>query len=255
MEFSSTLFPQSLHFRIAFLDRCAIFETRVGLKRVEPIDAVPRAAPNVSTGDDAADDDPSQRFRRVSSRAKSARPYAKVATPTGYVSPKLVGRRDEVKGGRGVFARVEISAGEMLVVWGGEIVTAGQLAVLPKAQRHRLCLQVEEGLFLMTTREGPSDWVNHSCDPNAGLCGQIVLVAMRPIEPGEEICFDYAMTDSYPYDEFDCQCRSPICRRRITGNDWRIEDLQKRYVGFFSPYLEQRIGRERLSPGDEWSAS
>lgn len=154
-----------------------------------------------------------------------------------------------------MFARVGIAAGEMLVVWGGEIVTAGQLALLPMAQRHRLCLQVEEGLFLMTTREGPSDWVNHSCDPNCGMSGQIVLVAMREIETDEEICFDYAMADSYPYDEFRCQCRSPRCRGLITAHDWRVPDLQERYRGFFSPYLERKIARERLSLAGEWSAS
>lgn len=218
---------------------------------MEPIDAVPRA-PSNKLGDDDADDEPNQRF----SRTARPRPRSRVslATPTGYVSPKLVGRRDTLKGGPGVFARSAIRAEELLVVWGGEIVTAGQLSVLPKSS-HRLCLQVEEDLFLMTTREGPSDWVNHSCNPNAGMTGQIVLVAMRDVEPGEEICFDYAMTDSYPYDEFECQCRSPICRGRITANDWRIPALQERYQGFFSPYLQKKIRSGRLIPDDARSAS
>jgi uncharacterized protein len=221
------------------------------LTSVDPIDhhnevAAP-ALPSGGIGDDPAADDPNQRSPRVSSRTTSARPSARVATPTGYVSPKLVGKRDALKGGRSVRARVPVPAGEMLVVWGGEIVTAGQLALVPAAQRHRLCLQVEEGLFLMTTREGPSDWVNHSCDPNSGLSGQIVLVALRDIAPGEEICFDYAMTDSYPYDEFACQCRSTLCRGRITANDWRIPELQARYRGFFSSYLEKRIDRAQGS--------
>jgi uncharacterized protein len=223
---------------------------------VEPIDVAPQAVPSsTGTGDDGAADDPNQRTPRISPRPRSVRPSPHVATPTGFVSPKLEGRQDPLKGGRSVLARVEIAAGEMLVVWGGEIVTEGQLALLPPAQRHRLCLQVEEGLFLMTTREGPSDWVNHSCDPNSGLSGQVVLVAMRDIGAGEEICFDYAMTDSYPYDEFRCRCRSPLCRGRITASDWRIPDLRERYRGYFSPYLERRIRRERLSSDDGRSAS
>ncbi len=78
---------------------------------------------------------------------------------------------------------------------------------------------------------------------------------MRDIEPGEEICFDYAMTDSYPYDEFDCQCRSPMCRGRITANDWRLPDLQEHYRGYFSSYLEKRIRESRLNPDDEPSGS
>lgn len=172
---------------------------------------------------------------------RSAFQVVPVATPSGFISPKLEGRLDPGKGGRGIFARVGLRRHETLVVWGGEIITSGQLQLLPRKQRHRLCLQVEENLFLMTSREGPADWVNHSCDPNSGMSGQIVLVAMRDIAPGEEICFDYAMTDSYPYDEFDCECRSRRCRRRVTAGDWRLPELQERYRGFFSPYLENRI--------------
>ncbi|HMY16300.1 MAG TPA: hypothetical protein PKA58_08205, partial [Polyangium sp.] len=52
---------------------------------------------------------------------------------------------------------------------------------------------------------------------NAGLDGQIVLRAMRGIVPGEEICYDYAMSDGSDYDEFECTCGTPDCRQQITG--------------------------------------
>ena len=64
---------------------------------------------------------------------------------------------------------------------------------------------------------------------------------MRDIEAGEEVCFDYAMSDGEPYDEFDCQCGTPLCRGQVTGNDWQRPELQKRYDGYFSPYLQARI--------------
>jgi hypothetical protein len=166
-----------------------------------------------------------------------------VASPSGHVSPKLEGKISRRKGGHAVFAREPIAAGECIVVWGGDIVTESQLQVLPEGRRRRLCLQVEEGLFLMTTREGASDWINHSCEPNAGLDGQIALVAMRAIAPGEEICFDYAMTDAVAYDEFECKCGTRSCRKRVTANDWRLPELQERYRGFFSSYVERLIRR------------
>jgi hypothetical protein len=87
----------------------------------------------------------------------------------------------------------------------------------------------------------PSDCFNHSCDPNVGLTGQIGLIAMRDIEPGEEVCLDYAMCDGSAYDEFDCQCGSLNCRGRITGEDWKRAELWERYEGYFSPYLQRRI--------------
>src|SRR5690606_33853967 len=85
------------------------------------------------------------------------------------------------------------------------------------------------------------DFVNHSCEPNAGLLGQIGLVAMRAIAAEEEICYDYAMSDGSAYDEFDCSCGMRLCRGRISGSDWSIPRRQERYRGYFSPYLQRRI--------------
>ena len=64
---------------------------------------------------------------------------------------------------------------------------------------------------------------------------------MRDIAVGEEVCYDYAMSDGSHYDEFDCGCGSPNCRRQITGDDWRSPVLQSKYHGWFSPYLQRRI--------------
>jgi len=103
-------------------------------------------------------------------------------------------------------------------------------------------IQVEEGIYLIPTRTGdPGDYFNHSCNPNAGMNGQICLVAMHDIKKDDEICFDYAMSDSSDYDEFECHCGAPNCRKHVTGNDWKISALQQRYKGYFVPYLQRRI--------------
>ena len=162
--------------------------------------------------------------------------------PTSYLSPKLISKAEPDKGGHGVIARTFIHAGELLVVWGGEVVSETQLVHFTQAQQRR-SIQIEDNLYLIPGRIGPADYVNHSCEPNAGLSGQISLVAMRNIEPGEEVCFDYAMSDGSPYDEFECNCNAPTCRGYITGNDWRNPDLWPKYEGYFSPYLQRRINR------------
>lgn len=159
-----------------------------------------------------------------------------------YVSPKLAARSYPDKGGYGIFADTFVPAGELLVVWGGSVVTGEQFAQLtPREQMHSV--QIEEDLYQVPSRiqPEPGDFINHSCTPNAGLSSSISLVALRDIEPGEEICFDYAMSDGSPYDEFDCACGTPFCRGRVTGDDWRLPDLQARYAGYFSPYLQRRI--------------
>ena len=158
-----------------------------------------------------------------------------------YLSPSLELRACPDKGGYGIFSLEPIQKDEVLAVWGGVVVSGSRLHGYSEyAQTHGL--QVEDDLFLLPlTEDDPSDYFNHSCDPNAGLLGQITLVAMRPIEAGEEICFDYAMCDSNPYDEFACECGTANCRGRVTAEDWKRPDLQERYKGYFSPYLQRRI--------------
>ena len=166
---------------------------------------------------------------------------------TSYLSPKIEVREQPGKGGYGAFARERIAVGELLAVWSGQIVTLEQWQHLPPdIQLHTV--QVEENLYLASLYpDEPADYINHSCDPNAGMSGQIAVVARREIAPGEEITLDYAMCDGTPYDEFECECDAPTCRGRVTGDDWRIPELWARYGGYFSPYLQRRI--ERLKKG------
>lgn len=158
-----------------------------------------------------------------------------------YLSPKLKARRNPQKGGWGVFAQEPVAQGELLLVWAGDIINYRQLLQLPERMRRRT-IQVEEGLYQVSTRATErADYVNHSCRPNAGMSGQIALVAMREINAGEEICFDYAMCDGSPYDQFACQCGVPECRGVVSGSDWSRPELWQRYRGYFSPYLQRRI--------------
>ena len=168
---------------------------------------------------------------------------------TAYLTDKCEVQNRDVTGGKAVYARDVIEPGELIAVWSGRIVSAEELDELSEDIR-RHTVQVEEGLYLAShgPDEGP-DFINHSCDPNAGLDGQIAIVALTRIQPGEEITIDYAMCDGSPYDEFDCACGSPICRGRVSGDDWRNPVLWERYAGRFSPYLERRIKalkRQRL---------
>lgn len=163
-----------------------------------------------------------------------------------YLNPKAAPRL-KPNGQMGIFAQEPLSRGEIISVWGGEIFTRAQLEQLPEPLQH-YAMQVEEDFYLAGGTLDATNYFNHSCNPNAGLDGQIVLVAMRPIAQGEEICFDYAMTDGSPYDEFECQCGTPNCRRVVRGTDWQNPELWERYRGFFIPYLQRRIDRLRLAP-------
>ena len=158
--------------------------------------------------------------------------------------------QDHSKSGRGVFATRPFATGELLAMWGGWIISTAELNRLSNKER-TFAVQVEEDLYLVTPRAkvGSADFINHSCDPNAGLSGAISVVAMRPIFPGEEVCYDYAMTDSNPDLGFSCRCAASTCRGKVTGDDWRLPELRVGYEGYFSPYLHKKIEAERLNGG------
>lgn len=84
-------------------------------------------------------------------------------------------------------------------------------------------------------------YVNHSCEPNTGFGGNVVVVAMRDIEKNEELTIDYAMFEDSPDFSLECTCNKPNCRHRISGNDWTLSELQFKYKGYFTWYINQKI--------------
>lgn len=143
--------------------------------------------------------------------------------------------------GLGVFATEPIAKGTICIVFGG-FATTGEVFRLLPAERQHHSLQIGDDLFLACDEQlTDGDFVNHACEPSLWFVGEITLVAMRDVEAGEQLTFDYATCDSQPYDEFECECGSPRCRVMVTGEDWTLPDLQARYSGHFSPYLQRRI--------------
>jgi uncharacterized protein len=159
-----------------------------------------------------------------------------------YFSPK-VEKRASLIDGRGLFAIAAIAKGEIVVIKGGYILTREQRDEIAK-ELGPSEIQITEDLFIGPTtlaeREGGMMHLNHCCEPNLGLQGQVVFVAMRDIAAGEELTIDYAMIGDEP-DEMECQCGSEACRRLITGTDWQKPELQTKYDGYFSWFIQRRI--------------
>lgn len=82
--------------------------------------------------------------------------------------------------------------------------------------------------------DGPCRFVNHSCDPNAGIRkanNQLFLFAATSIRAGEEIVFDYSTTigddDIWT---MRCDCGRTPCRRTIKRFGSLPLDLRRRYL-------------------------
>ena len=163
-----------------------------------------------------------------------------------WFSPKIEKRKSAIHG-RGLFARRAIARDEIVIVKGGYVLTEAQRDAV-SIDLGPAEIQITEDLFIGPTtraeREGGMMHLNHSCDPNLGLQGQIVFVAMREIAEGEELNIDYAMTDDEPY-EMACECGAGSCRNVVTGFDWKNPEIQARYNGYFSWFIQRRIDRSR----------
>jgi len=147
--------------------------------------------------------------------------------------------------GRGLIATAPIEAGELVAIKGGHIVTTAALRALPERLQNS-DIQIADGFHLVALEEAEYEpvmlFINHSCEPNVGFAGNIVLVAMRDVRAGEELTTDYALFDDYD-GSMECQCGTLSCRRTIDGRDWQRPELQRKYGTYFSSYLLSRMAR------------
>lgn len=153
-------------------------------------------------------------------------------------------KRSSPIAGRGLFARDAMAEGEIVAVKGGAILDAASFAAIRDTVSPAE-IQIEDELYITPLSEAEVDasmlHLNHSCNPNVGVRGQITFVAMRDIPPGAELTIDYAMIDGEAGERMECACGETTCRGVITGNDWQLPELQQRYCTYFSRYLLDRI--------------
>jgi uncharacterized protein len=163
-------------------------------------------------------------------------------TTLSYLSPKTIVRKSQIQG-RGLFAAEPIKEGEVVCVKGGHIFDRKILKEVTESLGPAE-IQIGDDLFIgpleQQQRKGNMIFSNHSCNPNIGVKGQIVFVALRDIKTGEELTHDWAMTDDDDY-SMTCNCGANECRKVVTGKDWMRKDLQAKYKGFMSSYLEAKI--------------
>ena len=77
---------------------------------------------------------------------------------------------------------------------------------------------------------------NHSCDPTCGFGGidSALVVAIRDIDVGEELTYDYQFMDTEPsfYDGINCRCGEKKCRGVLRFDKYRNVDWQKKYYKY-----------------------
>lgn len=138
--------------------------------------------------------------------------------------------------GKGVFATRRIPKGTRLIEYRGERISweEADRRYDDDIQPHHTFLFAvdDETVIDGGSRGNDARWINHSCDPNCEAVdedGRIYIEAIRDIEPGEELTYDYSYILDEPHTakvkaRYPCHCGSPRCRGTILGNKRRFRE-------------------------------
>jgi len=138
-------------------------------------------------------------------------------------SPFIVLKKSRIHN-RGVFAGIDIPWGTEIIEYVGEKITKAEserrgAIVLGQAKKTRTKGAVY--IFELNSRfdldgdvwYNTAGHINHSCSPNCeavDIGGHIWIVALRDINPGEEITYNYGY-DFEDWEVHPCRCGSANC--------------------------------------------
>lgn len=145
-----------------------------------------------------------------------------------YHISELIEVRNSRIQGHGVFARRRIRKGQRIIEYTGERISPAEVDRRyddhSMDRHHTFLFEVDEA----TTIDGAvggneSRFINHSCDPNCEAVydgGRIYIFAMKNIQPGAELLYDYQYDLDEPLTEelrrlYPCHCGAAGCRGTI----------------------------------------
>jgi len=139
-------------------------------------------------------------------------------------SRRIQTRRSGVHG-KGVFALQALAEGETLFEYSGEVITWKEALRRhphdPTDPNHTFYFHIDDQHVIDGKQGGNSSrWINHSCKPNCEADeqgGRVFIKALRAIEPGEELFYDYGLIIDARYTkkllaEYPCWCGARKCR-------------------------------------------
>jgi SET domain-containing protein len=168
-----------------------------------------------------------RRKKKVAKRSK-ARPRRSPAKPRlGPVNEWFELRRSPIHG-LGAFAIQDIPKGTRLIEYTGERISnaeADRRAEEETKSGHHTFLFVLNSRTVLDATYGGNEsmYINHSCDPNCEAVeedNQIVIYALRDIERGQELVYDYNYILDEPHNAankklYPCHCGARNCRGTI----------------------------------------
>jgi hypothetical protein len=142
--------------------------------------------------------------------------------------------------GISLFARSFIPTGATLLLFTGSLITFAE--AVAKGDLECYPLQVDHNKYI--DLKAPGCFGNHSCEPNAGIVGDVRLVAVTDIPPGEELRYDYSTSMDEDYWTMACRCESRHCRGIVTDFRHLPEFIRERYLrlGVVQRFIARQYG-------------
>lgn len=140
--------------------------------------------------------------------------------------------KNKARMGKGVYAAQDILKDEILDEFDGEVYDLDYSCWTDDLADH--VVQFASNKFRHSTT---AKFFNHSCEPNCGIKDLFKIVAMRDIKVGEELVWDYDMTENNKYWSMDCCCGAPSCRKFIGRHDNLPQVIRDKYKGYISDWL------------------
>lgn len=112
----------------------------------------------------------------------------------------------EVNNVRGLFSKVDIKSGEKVFDIVGEKISVP----------NRYSVQIDGQTHINV--KAPVKYVNHSCDPNLNLVGDH-FEAKKDIKAGDEIVFDYLLSEDVLAEPFKCFACGEVLRGKKYKNE------------------------------------
>tara|TARA_Y100000816_G_scaffold274556_1_gene241939 strand:+ start:859 stop:1308 length:450 start_codon:yes stop_codon:yes gene_type:complete len=135
----------------------------------------------------------------------------------------------------GLYAKCNIKKGTRIIEYKGKLVTVKKSEIDPKFDNNKAIY-----LFGVNNRyDLDGDYrfntarlINHSCEPNCEVFGEglkIWVFAMKNINKGEELSYDYGFSFDSNYKNYPCNCGSKKCVGYIVreGSRWRVKKKRK----------------------------
>jgi SET domain-containing protein len=153
--------------------------------------------------------------------------------------------KETVNKGKGVFALIDFKKDDFILRVEGRIIETEAPALYPKdVQNHWYPFERKGNKRLYVYPKLPWKYLNHSCNPNAGIINNRDIVAMKKIRKGEEITIDYSMNNVDGW-KMKCKCGNKNCRKTIS-TFWKLDKAtQKKYLNYVIDCIREEYNKQQ----------